>query len=61
MKPMTSARATMRSTQLEEKVSISVIQYIPACHTHTHKYIFRVITSVVMSLLQTQTGSAVPV
>lgn len=38
MKPMTSARAKMRSTQLEENVSIRVIQYIPAYHTDTESY-----------------------
>lgn len=36
MKPMTSTRHKISSTQLEAKVSIIVIQYIPACYTHTH-------------------------
>lgn len=33
---MTSVRAKIRSTQLEENVSIRVIQYIPACLTHKY-------------------------
>lgn len=38
MKPMTSATAKMRSTQLEENVSNRVIQYIPAYHTDTQSH-----------------------